>query len=191
MTNKYLLPGAYQRVYYWLYLLLSLAACPVYAQPVLVKDINVGTGSSNPTAVVNLNGALCFIARDGNGSWLWLSNGTATGTVKLAPVQVESYTQLNGILFFKATSTTSGTELWKSDGSVAGTVLLKDINPGVGSSAPAIVSQSNGILYFNAHDGSSTGLWRTDGTAAGTLRLSAASAANVTSINGGYLLCRY
>ena len=37
---------------------------------------------------------------------------------------------VNGTLFFAATTRRNGYELWKSDGTAAGTVLVKDIWPG-------------------------------------------------------------
>jgi ELWxxDGT repeat protein len=48
-------------------------------------------------------------------------------------------------------------------------VLVKDINPGEGSSAPEMFVPFNGAVYFRANDGMhGIELWRTDGTLAGT-----------------------
>src|SRR5262249_39719521 len=49
--------------------------------------------------------------------------------------------------------TTHGRELWRSDGTAAGTVLVKDINPGSGSSNPEGLTLSGGHLFFTADDG--------------------------------------
>jgi hypothetical protein len=58
--------------------------------------------------------------------------------------------------------------------------MVKDINPGSASSDPGPADQPphntamagvNGILYFDADDGSGEALWRSDGTAAGTFKL--------------------
>lgn len=69
-----------------------------------------------------------------------------------------------------------GDELWVTDGTRAGTRLLKDINPGDGSSSPHGFTLYDGRMYFYANDystpngGPSLGieLWATDGTAGGT-----------------------
>ncbi len=47
--------------------------------------------------------------------------------------------------------------------------LIKDINPGSGSSAPWRFIQMNDVLYYAANDGvNGSELWRTDATEAGT-----------------------
>jgi ELWxxDGT repeat protein len=72
-----------------------------------------------------------------------------------------------------------GSELYRSDGTQAGTVLVKDINPGVKSSAIGGHSYYNeenaapfvfhDVAYFAANDGvHGVELWRSDGTTAGT-----------------------
>ncbi|HEX4965558.1 MAG TPA: ELWxxDGT repeat protein [Thermoanaerobaculia bacterium] len=62
-----------------------------------------------------------------------------------------------------------GTELWQTDGTPAGTTLLKDINPGTGSSSPMGLTAAGGRVFFSAHDGlHGFELWESDGTAAGT-----------------------
>jgi ELWxxDGT repeat protein len=48
----------------------------------------------------------------------------------------EDVAQLISSLFFNANDGSNGYELWKTDGTSAGTVLVKDINPGAGSSNP-------------------------------------------------------
>ena len=130
-----------------------------------------------------------------NGTELWKSDGTATGTVLVADIDhgnagywPNNLTNVNGTLYFSADDTTHGYELWKSDGTAAGTTLVKDINPGTtttwyytGSygtysknvtrqgSYPANLANVNGTLYFSANDGThGDELWQSDGTAAGT-----------------------
>ena len=85
----------------------------------------------------------------------------------------EQLTDVNGTLFFVATTGTSGTgtgkELYKSNGTSAGTTLVKDIYIG-GNSNPANLTNWNGTLYFTATDAThGTELWKTDGTTAGTV----------------------
>ena len=41
---------------------------------------------------------------------------------------------------------------WESDGTAAGTDLVKDINPGPGSSGPGSLTNADGTLYLSATD---------------------------------------
>ena len=54
--------------------------------PFLIKDINPGAGSSNPTDLTSFNGDLAFIANNGVG--LFQSDGTNNGTVPLSAINV-------------------------------------------------------------------------------------------------------
>ncbi len=89
---------------------------------------------------------------------------------------------LNGTLYFAATSGPTGTELWKSDATGLNQQLVKDIVPGTGSSNPARFITVNGVLYFATN----TALYRSTGTAAGTtvVRSFFASPTNLTNVNG-------
>ncbi|TFH50104.1 MAG: choice-of-anchor D domain-containing protein, partial [Bacteroidia bacterium] len=110
------------------------------------------------------------------GTELWKSDGTNAGTVMVKDINPgtaaskPSYlTDINGTLYFTATTTDSGTELWKSDGTEAGTVLVKDINTGAAGSSPVYLTNVNGTLFFAATDvANGQELWKSDGTDAGT-----------------------
>lgn len=66
----------------------------------------------------------------------------------------------------------AGYEIWKSNGTPAGTALLKDLNPGAGSSILGKGAIQRGKMYFLAGPvGGGIFLWETDGTEAGTRRL--------------------
>ena len=92
-------------------------------------------------------------------------NTVATGTTSVYGEIVE----YNGAAYFLGYDGPTGAELWKSDGTTAGTVLVKDINPGIGSSSVHDFTIANGLLFFRADDGThGSELWKTDGTAAGT-----------------------
>ena len=90
----------------------------------LVKDIFVGSSSSEPSYYTNVNGTLFFAANDGtSGIELWKSDGTAAGTVLVKdiwpgifPASPRALTNVNGTLFFAANDGVTGFELWKSDG---------------------------------------------------------------------------
>jgi ELWxxDGT repeat protein len=128
---------------------------------------------------------LFFSGSDGaDGSALWRSDGTAEGTVivkELTPAGNGQYDFLGGPssltavgsnLYFVFDDGIHGKELWSSDGTADGTVMLKDINPGSGSSAPAHLTAFGSKLIFTADDGiHGQEFWASDGTPAGTVML--------------------
>lgn len=113
-----------------------------------------------------------FVFSGSISSSLWLSNGTASGTIQLVsglgPYQ---FTRFKNELLFFGFTLANGRELWKTDGTLAGTVQVAEIRPGSGYGA----GFSNGLVvmgdkvYFAGNDGvTGTELWESDGTAAGT-----------------------
>ena len=153
----------------------------------LVKDINPGSGSSNPRigfydsayhySVINA-GILYFTATDGsNGTELWRSDGTSSGTVMVKNIgsgsnsaSIDTLAVFNGKVYFRANDGSNGDELWVSDGSSVGTKMVKDIRSGSASSNPHdFFVASDKFVYFRAFD-DSTGweLWKSDGTEEGT-----------------------
>jgi uncharacterized delta-60 repeat protein len=149
----------------------------------LVKNINEGAGmSSSPKDIVALgNGKAVFNASGdlGSGSELWITDGTAEGTVMLKEMVAGTgngnpldMTALgNGKVVFSANAAGKGRELWVTDGTEAGTQLLVDLVPGgTGSRPDQITYMGNGVAVFRALDVTGVGLdlWSTDGTIAGT-----------------------
>ena len=142
----------------------------------MIKDINVGAGSSFPNGLTVVGNTVFFAAWTFTGMELWKSDGSAVGTGPVKDINPgsghswpSSLVEVGGMLFFVADDGSSGEELWKSDGSLNGTVLLKDIDPGSESSNATQLTSANGLLFFSADDGVlGQELWRSDGTAAGT-----------------------
>lgn len=132
--------------------------------------------SSSPSGLTAMNGKLYFTASDGiHGRDLWMSDGTAAGTVLVKDFAGDvalgspGLENVNGTLYFAANDGVSGVELWKSNGTAAGTVLVADIVAGTGGSNPGSLANVNGILYFAADKAANDReLWSSNGTAAGT-----------------------
>ncbi len=84
-----------------------------------------------------MNDIVYFVADNGiNGDELWISDGTATGTVMVKDIFPglqssfpNSLTVMNGLVYFRANNGAHGVELWRSDGTAAGTTMVKDIFP--------------------------------------------------------------
>lgn len=122
-----------------------------------------------------------------SGIEIFASDGTQAGTVLLKDIYPGynswseqgmssypdidgSYTDsINGKLYFTATSPDEGKELWVTDGTPVGTFLLKDIEPGAGTSDPFVLGAVNGkVLFVATAPDYGRELWITDGTSAGT-----------------------
>lgn len=92
------------------------------------------------------------------------------GTASSVPSQNASSIISQDRMFFAADDGVSGTELWVTDGTEDGTFLLKDLQPGPGSSSPTFFHELDSCIVFLALSQNDTvmELWRTDGTSAGT-----------------------
>ena len=150
----------------------------------LVKNINPAPGaSSNPAQLTAVSsggfgaGKLFFAAEEGtDGVELWISDGTAAGTVQVKDINPgpasSSPTALlavGTVLFFMADDGVTGTELWKSDGTPAGTVQVKDIYAGPNPSNLQPMVNVGGTVFLKAATlGEGSELWKSDGTEAGT-----------------------
>ena len=98
---------------------------------VMVKDIDNGSSGSLPAYYASAGGltavgnTIYFQANNGiNGTELWKSDGTATGTVMVKDINSpwggssapSHLTAVGNTLYFEAYDGTNGSELWKSDG---------------------------------------------------------------------------
>lgn len=157
------------------------------------------TGPSDFTAV---NGKLFFAAnrnRDTFTSELWVSDGTAAGTMPIRAFGYDvlspgpsNFVNLNGTVYFTAVGSGVFPDLWKSDGTTAGTVMVKDIAPGVGSAPLQLTALGNKLIFTAQGPGpaSNREVWITDGTDAGTQLLKdinfngSSNASDFTLFNG-------
>ena len=155
----------------------------------LLKDLWTGSASGTPHSgepygftPAGGNKALFSADYGASGRELWVTDGTAAGTVVLKDIQTGGVGSApegfeapgNGKVLFAAETTSAGRELWATDGTAAGTLQLKDISPGaIGSSPEGLTALGNGKAVFTADDGlNGRELWVTDGTGAGTVLLS-------------------
>lgn len=147
----------------------------------LVKDINPGASSSYPDSLTALGDGRAVFQVDlstdtTNATAIWVTDGTATGTMALRTVPSElldTFTALgNGRVMFLsyAAGSTNVENLWSTDGTAAGTVLLKTL-----STSPVVsdaLALGNGkAVFFGAASSPDETLWATDGTAGGTQAL--------------------
>jgi ELWxxDGT repeat protein len=118
------------------------------------------------------------------GPQLWSTDGTPAGTRLVkdfcpgCPLFSRTTYWVGGMIpfgdavYFSGGEPATGVELWRTDGTTAGTLLVKDIQPGPGSSGPTYPVAWRGRLYFTANDGiHGAEVWQTDGTEAGTTLL--------------------
>lgn len=141
--------------------------------PSNVQDINPGSsGITSPNfqqPVCELNNKLYFAADNGVvGSELYTCNGsTATLAWDIEAGAAGSYpdnlTVLNGNIFFRASTTGSGTELWKYTPFTNTMTALKEINSGQDSSITGNLIAFNNNLYYTASTpGNGNELWYYD-----------------------------
>ena len=140
-------------------LLLGIAA-PVSATPSptdLVADIVAGAGGSDPYYLTAFSGRLYFVANDGSGDDLFVSDGSVGSATNLnlnasGASNPYGFTVIGSTLYFGADDGVNGTELWSITGTAA-PVLVADIESGAGDSDPNGFTLYNGDIYFQAYSG--------------------------------------
>lgn len=143
----------------------------------MLVDLWPGSTSGLLGAVGSAAGLFYFSGKDSSGTWLWKTDGTPGGTVKLKAITADVATTTTRVacessrkLVFSAKDGSGlGAELWISDGTSAGTLMVKDIHSGAGNSSPAWPAVFGGRVFLQAADANfGAELWVSDGTAAGT-----------------------
>jgi len=175
----------------------------------LLKDINPGTGDSNPSlySSFELNGDIFFPATDGVlGYELWKTDGTTAGTVLVKDVNIGSDngyiptvmgcspTKLGNKVVFLGCDVFPNYEPWITDGTTVGTYKIKEIFPGNGNNPQLMGSMNsynvfNNEIYFFATGSVSEGmeLWKTDGTDAGTVLVKDINPTGNCHLSGAFL----
>ena len=151
-----------------------------------------------PVALAALGGKVLFQACAGAEDWIWASDGTAAGTIRLpatsapcAPPRVFSRFQRAGALAYFAWND----KLWRTDGTPAGTIALLDLPPFLfprmgeldgelvfSLPPPSFPPTSNGWIFT---------FWTSDGTPAGTRQVfefRSSSGPVLFAPGGGFLL---
>lgn len=173
---------------------------------IMVKNINESTQNeynSGPRNLFAFQNKLYFTAYTNANGWeLWVSDGTANGTVLLKDInegtnssEPHSFVSFQNNLYFIASNNIYGKEIWKTDGTSNGTTLLKDIGPTQNNGVFGKLIVSGNYLYFAATaddynkilDIKGYELWKTDGTENGTQivkDIALGSQSSMSSLNG-------
>jgi ELWxxDGT repeat protein len=154
----------------------------------LIKDINAGSGSSDPIGMTQINATqFVFGAIDGTTGYaqLWVSDGTAAGTSKVKdckfiyPGTDNSTTghtapimRVGNKVFFKGAASDANDEsLWVTDGTEAGTKQVFTLSGG--AHIDYMANYYNQKLFFAAGETSSALYpYASDGTVEGTKKVS-------------------
>jgi ELWxxDGT repeat protein len=131
--------------------------------PAVVRDINLGPQARFGTSAV-ADGKVFFTNVDSTRHELWRTDGTPSGTVRLARFRpgINELTDGGGQLLFSADDGSHGRDLWRSDGTAAGTMIVADLVPGGGGSNPANLAAVGADVFFSV-TAPTAGLWRSDG----------------------------
>ncbi|WP_375760761.1 HYR domain-containing protein [Corallococcus exercitus] len=142
---------------------------------VFLKDIWVGSKSSEPAGFTPLGSQTLFFADDGvAGRELWKTDGTPGGTARLADLNPgaggSAPSDLHPVgdraVFWTWFPTA---RLWTTDGTAQGT---QPVGAAVTPGYPGGFVTWGDVAFFSGKDNASgTELWRTDGTLAGTVRV--------------------
>ena len=148
-----------------------------------VEDLHPGSQDALPGQLVELNGALLFVATHPDvGRELWTLN-LASGELQLLADLRRGFEKTpsayrdhgvwyehRGVAYFSVDVEPYGEELWRTDGTPDGTYLLRDIATGdtstQGDSFPGYLFGLGEWVYFFASDRTYRGfeLWRTNGS---------------------------
>jgi trimeric autotransporter adhesin len=151
------------------------------AGTVRVADVTPGPDLFFESNLLSTGSRLVFWGGFGHPSeeepGMWVSDGTQTGTRKIAPVLISSFSAfidpvvLDGIVYFGGRENGRDTNdfLWRSDGTEAGTYPVRTRDGGFAPPPKSLVAAGNRI-FFTTH-AAGVPLWQSDGTPEGTFRI--------------------
>jgi ELWxxDGT repeat protein len=155
-----------------------------YGTPAGTGAVILGDSCVSPYYLTVYKDRLYFCAFDNtHGNELWVSDGSAGGTRMVKDINTRTdmgngrtddgnpsrFVVYNNLLYFAANDGVHGNELWVTDGTEMGTHMVKDINPGNGSSSLIYPTVFGDKMYFRANDGTNGNeLWVTNGSENGT-----------------------
>lgn len=140
--------------------------------------------SGNIFYVTPINNKVYYVQKSSTTSRLWVTDGTSKGTLEVKNLEnanIEVYwpyfsprklTVVDGILFFNATTTATGTDLWKYNTTgKKGLELVKNINLNHSSSSLSnpLITRVKDVVYFMYEDTANIyHLYKTRGNALST-----------------------
>jgi len=167
-----------------------------------VANLNPGPDFAAQLPPINVGGTLFIVVQDFNTgtSELWTSDGTAAGTVPVAPLpqadflfgnngEVMDAAALNGRLIFAAKDPVHGHQLWISDGTPQGTHPFTNLTPGhdgVGNSLFRLTTFADRVFFTATDRVHGQELWETDGTAGGTFMVQDINPGPASSMGGAF-----
>lgn len=135
-------------------------------------DLTPGAAGTSPQHIVNAGGTFFFSGGTVSSRTLWSSDGSAAGTVSVAPS-----TQLSGVfaltpsgtrVFGRGSMPGMGQELFVSDGTAAGTIGIDLVAGSQSSVFSSLTGGAGGAFFVYSGAGNGNELWFSDGTQAGT-----------------------
>jgi ELWxxDGT repeat protein len=136
----------------------------------LLADLCPGGCEAGPTGFTATAGKIWFRVTFGGSDHLARTDGTAAGTVVLAPIPASGSLDLatdGRRVFFAGMDTLDGAQPWVSDGTPAGTARASVLPAPAASSEPANLTALGGRLLFTAWDGTQSALWVADASGSG------------------------
>ena len=132
----------------------------------------------DPTGFTSFGAKAAFTAKDASGTFgIWVTDGTAAGTIELPGLASASYgapmTALpDGRLAFIATNAAGVAGVWVTDGTAAGTTQLQVPGASAAGLQPnAVMTLNDGIVFDGVTAAGPRGLFLWDGTAAAPILL--------------------
>ena len=116
-------------------------------------------------------------------SGLWMTNGTASGTMEITAgaasggINPTDITVFNGAALFNGVNAAGKLGLWTTDGTAEGTKEVTSTGGSAGLNPTDMTVRNNEVLFNGVDSNGVSGLWVTNGAAEGTQEVTVAGAA--------------